>query len=533
FFTYLAFGATHAPHQAPAAYLEKYRGRFDAGWDDARDRWFERQIESGLLPASTELAPRNPGVEAWADLSDNERRLAARMQEAFAAFADHADAQIGRLVDDLEAMGELDNTLLFVMSDNGASQEGGPFGVMHEMKFFNFIIETPDEAIHRIDDIGGPSSHCNYPWGWAQAGNTPFKWYKQNTHEGGVHVPLIVHWPAAIAEQGGQRDQFHYVSDIAPTIYEAVGVTPPEVYRGFEQMPITGTSMRYTFDDAGAPTHNTVQIFEAMGHRAIHVDGWKAVTRHTPGVAFDDDDWELYHLAEDRSECHNLAAEMPDKLQELVDRWWEEAAESGVLPLDDRTIELFGARFRDHSPHPADRHYTYFPPVSPLPPQVAASTGGRSWDLAASIDRPAGANGVLYASGTENSGMSIFIKEDHLMFDYNCFGEHHLVRSDVPVPEGASTVGVQFRRKGGDGEATLIIDAEPHGTLAIPFVMRMMSSVGPSVGYDHGSPVSKEYDGRFDFEGKLHRVDIQLQSARRAEDADAATTNARVTMAQQ
>ena len=316
FFLYLAFGAMHAPHQAPQEYLDKYRGRYDEGWDVARERWFAEQKERGLVPPDTELAPRNPGVDAWDDLSDNAKALAARLQEAFAGFLDHTDDQIGRLVSYLDEVGELDNTVIMLLSDNGASQEGGPFGVLHEWKFFNFIIETPDEAVARIDDIGGPNSHSNYPWGWAQAGNTPFKWYKQNTHEGGVHVPFVVQWPARLADRAGElRHQFHHVTDIVPTIYEAAGVTPPEVYRGYEQMPIAGTSMVSSWDAApDAPSAKPVQYFEMMGHRGIWQDGWKAVTRHLQGTPFDDDQWELYHVEVDRSECHDLAAEEPEKL---------------------------------------------------------------------------------------------------------------------------------------------------------------------------------------------------------------------------
>ncbi|MSX82350.1 MAG: sulfatase-like hydrolase/transferase, partial [Actinobacteria bacterium] len=362
FFTYLAFGATHAPHQSPPEYLAKYRGRFDAGWDVIREQWFANQQALGLLPADTELAPRNPGVEAWADMPEVHQRLAARLQEAYAAFLDHTDVQIGRFIESLRDIGQLDNTIVILLSDNGASQEGGPFGVMHEMKFFNFLLETPEEAIGRIDDIGGPHSHSNYPWGWAQAGNAPFKYYKQNTHEGGVHVPLIMHWPARITDKGGLRDQFHHVNDIAPTIYELLNVTPPSTFRGLEQMPVTGTSMAYTFDAPEAPSNKKIQYFEMHGHRGLYSDGWKAVTKHTPGVSFDDDDWELYHIEEDRSECKNLAAEMPEKLSELISLWWIEADEHGVLPLDDRGIELFGARFRDRSPHPTSRNYVYRPP---------------------------------------------------------------------------------------------------------------------------------------------------------------------------
>ncbi len=523
FFTYLAFGAMHAPHQAPAAYLEKYRGRFDDGWDVARERWFARQQEMGLLPPGTDLAPRNPGVEPWDSLPENQRLLAARLQEAFAAFLEHTDDQIGRLVDAIDQLGELDNTLILLLSDNGASQEGGPFGVLHEMKYFNFLAESPDEAVERLDDIGGPHSHANYPWGWAQAGNTPFKWYKQNTHEGGVHVPLIVHWPDRIPEGGGLRHQFHHVSDIVPTIYETLGVEAPTVYRGLEQIPVSGTSLAYSFEAPDEPSRKRVQYFEMMGHRGIYADGWKAVTRHQSGVPFEDDDWELYHLDLDRSECHNLATEQPERVAELVDLWWSEAETYGALPLDDRTIELFMTRYRDRSPHPTNRKYTYYPPMSPLPGQAAPALGGRGWDMDAVIDRPEGAGGVLYASGNENSGVSLFIQDDRLVLDYNCFGDHHMVVSESTVPTGPSVVGVRFLRTGRGGGATLVIDGEPSGSLEVPFVMTMISSVGPSVGYDHGSPVSERYEAPFPFEGTLHRLEVQLTRGTSADgEAEAA-----------
>jgi len=533
FFTYLAFGAMHAPHQAPASYLERYRGKFDDGWDAARDRWFARQQELGLLPPKTRLAPRNPGVEPWDSLPENHRRLAARLQEAFAAFLEHTDAQIGRLVAGLEELGEMDNTLFLLMSDNGASQEGGPFGVLHEMKYFNFLVESPDEAVARLDDIGGPHSHSNYPWGWAQAGNTPFKWYKQNTHEGGVHVPLVVVWPDRISDTGGRRDQFHYVTDIVPTIYDCLGVELPATYRGSEQIPLAGASLRYSFDNAAAPDARHVQYFEMMGHRAIYANGWKAVTRHTSGVPFEDDDWELYHIAEDRSECNNLAAERPELVAELVERWWQEAEEYGVLPLDDRLIELFMTRYRDRSPHPADRRYHYFPPMSPMPGQVAPALGGRGWDLAASIDRPDGAGGVLYATGTENSGVSVFVDDSLLYLDYNCFGDHHVLTSTRQVPAGPSVVGVRFRRVGRGGHATLVIDGEESGALDIPFAMTMISSVGPSVGYDHGSPVSEHYRGPFPFEGTLRRLDIDVIRPLAADEHDDGEVAGRSAMARQ
>jgi arylsulfatase len=328
------------------------------------------------------------------------------------------------------------------------------------------------------------------------------------------------------------RDQFHHVNDIVPTIYEVLGITPPDVYRGFEQMPVTGTSMRYTFTDAAAPTRKAVQYYEMMGHRAIYAEGWKAVTRHRAGVPFEDDHWELYDLANDRSECRDLASGQPGRVEQLVDLWWREAETHDVLPLDDRLVELFGVHVDDHSPHRLDGHYTYRPPMSPRPAQVGAVFGGRGWDLDATIERRAGDSGVLYASGTANSGLSVFVQGERLVFDYNCFGDHQIVESDRNVPTGRSVVGVRLRRTDKSGRATLVIDGDECGSVEIPFVMRMMSSVGPSVGYDHGSPVSGRYDDAFPFEGTLHQVDIQLLSSRRGDPAQAAVES-RSRMSQQ
>ena len=535
FFTYFALGAMHAPHQAPASYIEKYKGQFDEGWDVARERVYKRQLEMGLIPEGTQLAPRNPGVEPWDSLPENQKRLAARLQEAYAGFLEHTDEQLGRFMDELERLGELDNTLIFLMSDNGASQEGGPFGVMHEMKFFNLILETPDEAIDRIDDIGGPHSHTNYPWGWAQAGNTPFKWYKQNTHEGGVHVPLIVRYPKGMNDEhrGELRHQFHHVIDIVPTVYDVLGITPPDTYRGLEQMPVSGTSMKYTFANPEAPTQKKVQYFEMVGHRAIYADGWKAVTRHDPGTSFDDDTWELYHYDVDRSECNNLAEAEPERLQALIDLWWAEAEEHNVLPLDDRGIELFGARFAERGPHHPSRTYVYYPPMSAIPPQAGAAIGGRSWDLSANVELQAGQGGVIFATGTENSGLSLFIKDGILHFDYNCFNDHTLVTSTKPVPLGASHVALRFERTGRGGTATLLLDGDECGSAEIPFVMRVISSVGSSVGYNQGSPICDLYESPFTFTGKLNKVEIQLARPRRDQESDIAESEARSIMGRQ
>ena len=523
FLGYVAFGATHAPHQAPKAYMDKYRGRYDEGWDVIRQRWFDKQVATGVIPPDTVLAPHNPGVKPWADLSDNERRLAARMQEAFAAFLDHTDDQIGRLVEGLRRLGQLDNTILVIHADNGASQEGGPFGVMHEMKFFNGIIEMPDEAIKHIDDIGGPNSHCNYPWGWAQCGNTPYRWYKQNTHEGGVHVPMIMHWPQGIpaSEHGTKRDQFTFVSDIVPTIYDLIGVTPPDVRNGLEQLPVTGRSFRSAIFDATAPATNTVQHFENGGSLAVVSHGWKAVLKHTAGTPYGNEKWELYDLNTDRSECTDLADSMPDKLDEMVALWWEQAEMHGVLPLDDRGVQLFGARFRKNSPHPEDRRYVYRPPMSPMPGQAAAAIGGRNVDMTARITSSGSDEGVLFATGTQNSGMSIFVQNKRFVLDYNAFGDHTVIESSMEVPAGDSVLVARLRR--GDGMAGTL-EIEVNGVRAgfadVPLFMRMMSSVGPSVGFDHGSPVSTRYEAPYAFTGVLHVVEIV--SAGRPPDARAA-----------
>jgi arylsulfatase A-like enzyme len=533
FFGYVAFGATHAPHQAPAAYLEKYRGRYDEGWDVVRERWFRRQIELGVIPADTHLAPRNPGVKPWDSLSDNEQRLACRLQEAFAAFLDHTDVQIGRLVEGLRRLGQLDNTILIVHADNGASQEGGPFGVMHEMKFFNGIFETPDQAIARIDDIGGPNGHTNYPWGWAQCGNTPFRWYKQNTHEGGVHVPMILHWPDGVApgERGTKRDQFVFVSDIVPTIYDIAGIEPPAVRRGIEQLPVTGRSFASLLTNPDAPAVNRCQYFENGGSVAIVADGWKAVCKHTAGSDYTTEPWELYHLDQDRSECNDLATAQPDKLAELMALFDEEAERHGVFPLDDRGFTLFGARFRDRSPHPESRRYVYRPPMSPMPGQASAPISGRNADMTARITVGADDEGVLFATGTQNSGMSWFVQNRRLVVDYNAFGDHTIVESIVELPVGDVEVELKMRR--GDGMAgtiELFINGAPVGRADLALYMRMMSSIGPSIASDHGSAVSTRYAAPYQFTGTLHEVVVQSSPER---FGDVSATEARAESARQ
>jgi arylsulfatase A-like enzyme len=539
FLAYVSFGAMHAPHQAPASYLERWRGAFDEGWDVARDRWFARQLDLGIVPEGTGLPPRNPGVAAWDELPEDERRVAARLQEAFAAFLEHTDDQIGRLVALLDELGQLDNTLVVLTSDNGASQEGGPFGVMHEMKFFNGRMDAPADMIGRVDDIGGPHSHTNYPWGWAMAGNTPGRWYKQNTHGGGVRTPLIVHWPARVGDGGSVRHQFHHVTDIAATVYELLGVEAPATFRGVEQLPLAGTSLAYTFDDPATPSRKGAQYFEMVGHRAIWSEGWKAVTRHTKDVPFDDDTWELYHLEEDFSEAHDLAEAEPERLAVMVALWWEEARRHGVLPLDDRLIELFGSPRLEHSPH-AGHRYTYLPPAPPLvmshlPVEAAPALGGRTFTMRASVERPTGATGVLFALGTENSGVSLFVDDDErLCFDYNAFGDHTVVRSPSAVPVGTCTLGVRLTRTGGDGRLELLVDDDVVDTADLDFVMRIMTSVGADIGLDRLSPVSPDYAAPNAFGGRIVRLEVDVEPTRsERERLEAAAAAAAAAMARQ
>ena len=533
-FTYLAFGACHSPHQAPQAYLDKYRGQFDEGWDVLRERWFQNQKKLGIIPPDTELPPRNPGVKAWTELTDNERIFAARLQEAFAAFLDHTDAHLGRYIDALDKLGQLDNTIFIAMSDNGASQEGGPTGVLDEMRYFNGIREDVDEAVKRLDTIGGPDSHTNYPWGWAMVGNTPLKRYKQNTHAGGVRDPCILHWPARIKDGGAIRRQFHHVTDIAPTLLELLGVTAPAVVNGVEQMPIHGTSMAYTLapDGAQAPTRKRSQYFEMFGHRAIWHDGWKAVCYHEPGADYDTEAWELYNDDADASEAHDLALAQPDRLRALVSLWWAEAGANGVLPLDDRKGgELFkSAQFRGNTARRTK--FVYYPPpagknLSRHSADIAPPTGNRAFTINADLTLT-GHHGAIVARGSANGGYVLFVQDRHLVFDYNYFHTHSQVRSNRTLPVGACVAGVRMDRVGKTGVATLVIDGQDCGAVQIPQMAVMVSSTGMDIGRSI-APVCHDYAPPFDFEGELRSVDFEVAASRPAEAKKEALRNERVT----
>ena len=337
FFLYVAFGAAHSPHHVPAPFIDKYRGRFDDGWDVERDRILARQRASGLLPSDQQLAPRNPDVQPWHELDDNEQQVYARMQEVFAGFLDHADVQIGRLLEELERLGKLDDTLIIALSDNGASAEGGASGALDHTRPRHGIRDTAEEIIPHLDELGGPAVLNHYPRGWAMAGNTPFKRYKRHTHSGGVRAPLLISWPNGIEAQAETRRQFCHVVDLAPTILDLLGIEAPDSINGIEQMPIHGVSLSSTLSDPDAPSPKTTQYFEMIGNRAIWHEGWKAVTFHEPGADYDAEPWELYHLDEDIAELNDLANAEPERLARMIDLWWQEAERYGVLPLDDHS----------------------------------------------------------------------------------------------------------------------------------------------------------------------------------------------------
>ena len=534
FFSYIAFGATHSPHQAPAPYLQKYRGRFDAGWDALREEWFARQREMGVIPRDTQLAPRNPGVRPWAELSENERLFAARLQEAFAAQLDHTDAQIGRVVSFLEDVAQLDNTLLVVMSDNGASQEGGPSGVFDEMRWFNGMPEDVDAAVRRLDDVGGPESHSNIPWGWAQAGNSPLKWYKQNTHGGGVRDPMVLHWPARIGRPGEFRRSFCHAIDIAPTVLDILGTEMPEEVAGVPQMPVHGASLLPTLEDADARPQRDVQYFEMLGHRGIWRDGWKAVTRHTPGKPWDDDVWELYHLDEDFSEANDLALEQQEKLDELVELWWHEAERFGVLPLDDRPASVtFRASRREGSPASRDR-FVYYPPISHVVADACPSAA-RGWTLTVELEHPASnGDGALVNRGTINSGFALYIKSGQLCFDYNAFHDHTRIEADTPLGAGSHVVVLKVMR-GADrsAEVTISVDGESVADGKIPRILGMLSSTGMDIGRAI-APVNRDYNPPFAYGGDIQRVIFELPTRTSERDkSEHAQREARAAMARQ
>ena len=442
--TYLALGAGHWPLHVPKEWIEKYRGCFDEGWDSVREQRLLRQKSMGLLPADTPLAPPNPNVRAWSSLAPQEQTLCAKLQETYAGFLSHADNQIGRLIDYLASTNQLDNTAIVLISDNGASGEGGPTGAVNIRRHMSMEKETVEYGLEHIDKIGSEFSFPHYPMGWAQASNTPLKWFKRNTHGGGIRAPLVVHWPAKIRDRGGIRHQYHHVSDLVPTLLDTLDVRPPEVHQGHEQLPLHGISMAYSFDQANEPTRKQTQHFEMAGDRAIWHQGWKAVTRHNKGDDFDNDQWELYHLDQDFAELHDLSQRHPEKLSKLVDLWWEEAHRYGVLPLDDRDVE----RSLEWSRQQVPRRFELQPGMARLDRQLVPPINDRSWRLNAQLrEVQPDACGIVVACGSRFGGYQLHCQNNMVVFTY-AVHESLMHRLEIALPLGDALLEVTFVRTG-------------------------------------------------------------------------------------
>ena len=506
---WLALGACHAPHQAPRDLIMTYDAAFSGGWDIERDRRLARQKAMGLVPANTELPPRNDRVRAWADHASDERRVFTRLQAAYAAMLDHADQHLARLVGFLDEAGVRDDTLILVLSDNGASQEGGLSGAVNAMGLYNGKPEPMAEKLRRIDDIGGPDTHSNFPLGWAMAANTPLRRYKQNTHGGGIRDPLVISWPRGIPARGELRHQFCHACDLVPTLLDRLGIEPPAAINGAPQMPLEGVSFAASLLDANAPERDRPQYFEMFGHRGLWHRGWKAVAFHPPGKPFDADTWELFHLAGDFSETHDLAAAEPERLRELIALWWAEAEAHQVLPLDDR----FAPRFAENAArfHGSRTRFVFHAGMGHVPTDVAPDVRSRGYRIDADVAIPSdGAEGVLIAHGDATCGYSLYVQDGRLVHDMNIGGAHVIVRSDRPVPPGRHQLGMRLRPHDGQRTATLLIDGEPAGSVTTPLgFVSFISWSGLDIGRDRGSPVS-HYAAPFAFTGTLRRVTVTM-----------------------
>jgi len=511
FFLYLALGAGHAPHHAPAEYLEAVRGRYDEGWDAIRQERYQRQLSKGIIPPDTELPPGNPDVPPWEALTPDEQRLAARLQEAYAAFIEHTDAALGRLFDFLKRTNQWENTLLIVTSDNGAAWEGGRLGAFSRIRFFNGIDEDFDRDLGAIDEIGGPSADSHYATGWAQASNTPLRWYKYHTHGGGVRDPLIVSWPDHLTPSDGMLDSFHHIIDIAPTIYEVAGVEPPGELHGIEQMPIHGISLANTFSDADAVPRHRRQYFEMFGNRGIWADGWKAVTHHQKGDDYTNAEWELYNLDADFSEVHNLAESHPDKLRELEELWWVEAGQYDVLPLDDRSVELFRAPPVPGSPNLRER-FDYYPPVSHIEPSVAPPFEHASWHRI-EVEISGKKEGVIVGYGNAASGFVLYVDQGVLCYEYNAAGAVTVVELELPSDD-ALNVTFEFQLNTDDRTARGRLHANNRSSdwIRFPRVLSFLALSGMDIGRNHLSPISRRYERPFAFTGKIERVTVLVDS---------------------
>jgi arylsulfatase A-like enzyme len=465
FFMYFCPGANHAPHHAPKEWADRYKGKFDMGYEKIRESILEKQKQMGIVPQNTDLSPMNfyaeeasvdgkpwnPAeiVRAWDSLSTDEQALFTRMAEVYAGFCSYTDSEIGRLIGYLESTGELDNTLIVVISDNGASGEGGPNGSVNENNFFNSVLDDIDENMKYLDRLGSPDTYNHYPIGWSMAFNTPFKLWKRHSWNGGICDPMIVHWPSGIKAKGELRDHYTHCSDIVPTVYDCLDLEPPDVVKGYTQWALEGTSFKYSFDDADAPCQKDTQYYVMLGTRGIWHQGWKAEAMHpaAPGnwSHFTEDRWELYNTDVDRSECHDLAAEHPEKVEELKSLWFHEAGKFFGLPLEDRSaVEVLTTPRPQMSP-PRDR-YVYYPNTLEVPEAVAVNVRGRSFKIAADIDITGQPSGVIFAHGSKFGGHALYVKDGRLKYVYNFLGrEEQILTAAADLPSGPCVLGFEFK----------------------------------------------------------------------------------------
>lgn len=531
FFLYYAPGATHAPHQPRKEWIEKYKGKFDQGWDKVREETLARQKQIGIFPANADLTVRSPGIPAWDSLNADQKRLFARMMEIYAGYLEQTDYNVGRVVDAIQQLGQLDNTLIiYIVGDNGASAEGSPQGLMNEMTFFNGIPEDYKQLLAHEDDLGTWKSYNHYPAGWAHAMDTPFQWTKQiASHYGGTANGLVISWPAKIKDVGQMRTQWHHVIDITPTIYEAVGINPPSSVNGVAQKPMEGVSMMYTFDHADAPSTRTTQYFEMLGNRGVYHNGWIACT--TPASppwdpkTVDVDPitgykWELYDVSKDPTEAHDLAASDPDRLKDLQLLFYAEASKYNVLPIDNSKTARMGPGVRP-SLTEGRTSFTYHQGDTRIPEGSSPDTKNRSFSITADVEIPQnGADGMIITQGGLFGGWALYLEKGKPIFFYNTANVfHYNIASRSTLPSGKHTLLVSFNYNGGGigkgGTANLSVDGNQvaTGKIVVSVPIRYALDEGLDVGEDTGTPVNLSYDVPFKFTGKIDKVIIDLKPA--------------------
>lgn len=555
FFVYFAPGATHAPHHVPREWADKYQGKFDQGWDKLREQTFARQRELGVIPKDSKLTARHKEIPAWDEMPAALKPVLARQMEVYAGFLEHADHHIGRLIDGLEKLNQLDDTLIYyILGDNGASAEGTVNGTFNEMINFNggAALETPEFLIQHMDELGGPESYNHYSIGWAHAMDTPYQWTKQvASHWGGTRNGTIVHWPNGIKPKGELRTQFHHVIDVAPTILEAAGLPQPVAVDGVQQRPIEGVSMLYSFNDAKAPERHETQYFEMFGNRGIYHKGWTAVTRHkTPWLLvgektppFDQDIWELYDTTKDWTQSNDLAKQMPERLSELQRLWLLEAARYNVLPLDDRAAERTDSELAGRPVLVKGSSQVLFGSMGRLSENSVINIKNKSHSVTAEITVPkGGAEGVIVAQGGNIGGWALYLKNGRLKYCYNLFGlQYTYVESGTPIVEGDHQVRMEFKYKDGGlgkgGIVSLYVDGARAGEGQVAATAPMIFSAddGCDVGRDSGAPVAQDYGPRNNaFTGRIKGVQIAIAEAAQAKGHRVAPDEAvRIAMARQ